>query len=521
MPIEDLQQHQTLVKALANPSNWPGAAHDLRLIQTHISSVVLVDRDAYKLKKPLDLGFLDFSSLEKRHTACDEELRLNGRLAPDVYLDVVPITGSPEHPVVGGTGEPIEWAVHMRRFDPTAVLAECPQRIDIALIDTLAERIGRFHAEAAVAPPEFGSVDLVAGPMRDNIRAIRARRSAERAQLDALGDWIEQRLAACADLIEQRRRDGRVRECHGDLHLNNIVLIGEEPVIFDGIEFAPALRYIDVYADLAFLTMDLTRLGRDDLARRLLDRYLQSTGDYQGLPLLRLYEVYRAMVRAKVAAIRAAERNLSAAEREQIVAELRRYLRVAARLCKEPAPALIITHGVSGSGKTVASDRLLAELPAVRVRSDVERKRLAGLTADADSDSAPGQGLYSDDMNERTYGRLAELAEQIIGAGFVAVVDATFLRADRRRDFAALATRLDVPFVIVDCEAPENELRARVAARQTAGGDASEADGAVLERQLAAREPLTPEESALAVPVRPDQELDLELLGDRLVCGQP
>ena len=516
MPIEDLQQHQTLAKALASPVSWPAAAHDLRLIQTHISSVVLVDREAYKLKKPLDLGFLDYSTLEKRLHNCQEELRLNRRLAPDVYLEVVPVTGTPERPVIGGPGEPIEWAVHMRRFDPIDVLAECPQRLTPELIDTLAARIAGFHQEAAIAPEGFGSLDAVAEPMYDNIRMIRAYRSAERAALDRLSVWIEQRLGACAALIEQRRADGRVRECHGDLHLNNIVLIDDAPVIFDGIEFNPALRYIDVYADLAFLTMDLMRLGRDELARRLLDRYLQLTGDFGGLPLLRLYEVYRAMVRAKVAAIHASERNLSAAEREHIVAGLRRYLRVAAALVKPCRCGLIITHGVSGSGKSTVIDQLFTDVPAVRVRSDVERKRLAGMAADAHSASGLGTDLYSPAMTERTYARLAELAEGIIAAGFPAVVDATFLDAARRADFAALAERLQVPFVIIDCEAPQAVLEQRIRARQAAGADVSEADLAVLRAQLAQHEPLSAQEQMQAVTVTPDHPLDMDALCGRL-----
>jgi len=516
MPIEDLQQHQVLADALASPRCWPGGAHDLRLIQTHISSVVLVDQDAYKLKKPLELGFLDYGSLARRRAACEEELRLNRRLAPEIYLDMVPVTGTPERPVIGGPGEPIEWAVHMRRFDPTDVLAECPQRLTPALVDELAGRIAAFHQAAAVAPPGYGSLEQVAGPMRDNIRQIRAYRSAERGTLEQLGEWIDQRLEACAGLIEQRRAAGRVRECHGDLHLNNIVLIDEQPVIFDGIEFNPALRYIDVFADLAFLTMDLAHLGRDDLARRALDRYLQASGDYQGLPLLRLYEVYRAMVRAKVAAIHASERNLGASEREHIVAELRRYLRVAVALTRPARRGLVITHGVSGSGKSHVAEQLLAELPAVRVRSDVERKRLAGLAAEQRSGSVLGADLYSEDMGERTYRRLAELAETIITAGFPVVVDATFLQAGQRKKFAELAAGLGVPLVILDCQAPRAVLEQRIRARQAAGTDASEADLAVLAAQLSGCEPLNAAEQVQTIVVTPEQPLDMDRLCERL-----
>jgi predicted kinase len=404
----------------------------------------------------------------------------------------------------------------MRRFDPTAVLSECPERLTTELIDTLAERIAHFHRSAAIAPEEFGSLDLVAEPMRDNIRQIHARRGAERAKLEKLEGWLETRLAEVADLLEKRRAQGRIRECHGDLHLGNIVLIDDEPVIFDGIEFNPSLRYIDVYADLAFLTMDLKRLGRDDLARRLLDGYLRITGDYEGLPLLHLYEVYRAMVRAKVSAIHAAERNLSADEREQIVAELRRYLRVAAGLSRAGYAGLVITHGVSGSGKSYVTDKVLAALPAVRVRSDVERKRLAGLAADDRSGSGLSEDLYSDAMTDRTYARLAELAEGIIVAGFIAVVDATFLKAAQRDAFAALAARMDVPFLLLDCEAPREVLEQRVTQRLAGADTVSEASLEVLALQLAQREPLTLAERENSLPISPDAGLDVEQLETRL-----
>lgn len=515
MTITTLDEHQTMASALADPATWPGAAHDLRLLQTHISSVVLVDGDAYKLKKPLNLGFLDYSSLDRRRHFCEEEIRLNGRLAPSVYLDVVPLTGTPEQPCIGGEGQPIDWAVHMRRFDPADVLAECPERLTPALIDRLAEDIARFHQSAAVAPEAFGSLAEIAEPMRDNIRQIHARRGAERAKLETLECWLEEQLERHAALIERRRSQGRVRECHGDLHLGNIVLIDDAPVIFDGIEFNPALRFIDVYADLAFLTMDLTRLGREDLARRLLDGYLAITGDYEGLPLLRLYEVYRAMVRAKVAAIHAGERNLSAAEREQIVAELRRYLRVAASLGRASQAGLVITCGVSGSGKSFVAEQVLAGVPAVRVRSDVERKRLAGLPADADS-SAQDVDLYSEQMTERTYQRLRELAAGIIDAGFVALVDATCLKQAQRQRFAELAAEKGAPFVILECDAPAEVLEARVRERLAAGGDASEADLQVQAMQQAGREPLAGSEREQAVTVSPDHPLDINELDDRL-----
>ncbi len=511
MAISDLPQHQTLMRNLAKPDAWPDGSGVPRLIQTHISSVVLAGACAYKVKKPLDLGFLDFSTLEKRHEACRQEVRLNSRLAPELYLGVVPITGSAEQPSVDGDGEPIDWAVQMRRFDPAAVLDQCPQRIDDSLIDRLAADIAGFHRNAEVAPEDYGSPAAVAAAVDDNIRQIRARRSAERAQLDQLADWLAGQQERLAPLLAARQAQGHIRECHGDLHLNNIVLIDGRPVIFDGIEFNPQLRYIDVLSDLAFLTMDLARLGRPDQAYRLLDRYLAVTGDFAGLPLLRLYEVYRAMVRAKVAAIHAGERNLGADEREHIVALLRRYLRVATRLTREPSPALVITHGVSGAGKSTASDLLVAELSAIRVRSDVERKRLA-----AGGGSVNAADLYGEGMTTRTYDRLYALAAGIIDAGYVAVVDATFLDARQRHRFAGLAAERAVPFAILACQAPPAELARRVGARSRGGWDVSDADGAVVARQLAAEGALDSQEQAAAVVVSPEQPLDVEQLCARL-----
>lgn len=510
MAISDLQQHQNLVRRLTRADAWPGERETPVVIETHISSVVLVGKFAYKLKKPLDLGFLDFSTLDKRQHACQEELRLNGRLAPDLYLGVVPISGSVEQPRLD-EGEPIEWAVQMRRFDPAAVLAECPQRIDDALVDQLAVDIGHFHGTAPVAPAGQGEPGAVIAAMTDNIRQIRARRSAERAQLDQLADWLEREQDRLEPVLQARQAQGFVRECHGDLHLNNIVLINGKPVIFDGIEFNAALRYIDVFADLAFLTMDLMRLGRTAQAYRLLDRYLAVTGDFSGLPLLRLYEVYRAMVRAKVAAIHAGERNLGADEREQIVASLRRYLRVASRLTRDPRPALIITHGVSGVGKSTVSDLLVAELPAVRVRSDVERKRLAAKDGVVDA-----KDLYSENMTARTYDRLHKLAGGVMDAGYIAVVDATFLDATQRARFAELADARNVPFAIMDCQAPPAELVRRVGARSGGGRDVSDADTAVLSRQLGQQQALSPAEQARAIKVSPQQPLDLDQVAERL-----
>ena len=286
-------------------------------------------------------------------------------------------------------------------------------------------------------------------------------------------------------------------------------------MIFDGIEFSEALRWIDTLSDLAFLTMDLKHLGRGELAAWLLDAYLSENGDYAGLPLLRLYEVYRAMVRAKVAAIRAEQVEGSEA-REAVLAEYLRYLRLAEALVREGRGAIVLTYGVSGSGKSHWAGELVGALHAVRVRSDVERKRLAGVAPTGDASADLEAGIYSAEMTARTYRRLEDLAQYIVQAGGVAVVDATFLKQARRRPFVELAKTLGVPWLILRCQAPEEVLRERVRRRHAAGGDASDADLRVLEAQLLQKESLNAEEREHSLVVSPERPLDPEAVAARL-----
>ena len=517
--VNTIEAHETLIKALLDENAWPQGGADRQRIDTHISTVVLAGEHAYKIKKPLDLGFLDYSSLAKRQRACEEELRLNRRLAPQIYLRVLAITGTAMAPRLDGSGDVVDWAVHMYRFDPDAILSNHVSKLDRGLVEKLAWRIARFHREAARCSSDahFGTPEAIFAPMAQNFSQIRAHRGGDRRFLDRVEEWSKSRLLDLRQVQYQRRAGGFVRECHGDLHLGNIALIDGEPVAFDGIEFSPELRWIDTMSDIAFLTMDLTRVGRVDLARWFLDSYLQLSGDYLGLRVLRFYEVYRALVRAKVAAIRIAQSDLTASEREQEIGEFRRYMRLAEAFTHPSPRAIVITQGVSGAGKSTITGKLLDHLPAVRLRSDVERKRLAGVAPDVDTFTLFNAGIYSADMTVRTYARLEELAQDVVEAGFVAIVDATFLKCETRGRFISLAERLDVPFVILDCEAPEHVLRERVLERLARHEDASDADLNVLDAQLASREPLNYYESALSIRVRPDSPLELDDLLQRIV----
>ncbi|MGB5640752.1 MAG: AAA family ATPase [Sedimenticolaceae bacterium] len=510
MTIENTAQHEALVQSLMDPARWVGGGGNRRRIDTHISTVVLAGDLAYKLKKPLDLGFLDFLSIESRRRACLEELRLNSRLAPDIYQAVCAVTGSIARPAIDGGGEVIDWAVRMVRFDPDAILSNLANRLDHPLIDSLAARVARFHAEAAYCDPgaPYGGPEAVQAPMRQNLEQIRAYCPQLADPLDTLDAWTSGQYHRLNPVLRKRKSESHVRECHGDLHLGNVALIDEQPVVFDAIEFNPGLRWIDTINDVGFMTMDLQERGRGDLAFRFLDRYLQDSGDYQGMAVLCFYEVYRALVRAKVAAIRSAQEDLADEMRAALYSELNGYLSFAQQLAEPRRGAVIITRGVSGSGKSHVSQTLPDFLPAVRLRSDVERKRILGL----DPRSEAGPDAYSGDLTDKTYARLETLARTVAGAGYVAIADATFLRRDQRKRFQDLAASLNVPFAIIDCDAPEEVLRERIIGRAQKEDNVSDADLAVLRVQLNLHEPLSEEELAFSLPVRPDRPLDHERL---------
>lgn len=496
-----------LIAALHRAGCYPHPVRDVRMLETHISWVLLTGDWAYKIKKPVNLGFLDFSTLEARRHFCEEELRLNRRLAPQIYETVVEIRGTPDAPRVEGGGPVLEYAVKMREFPQAALASSMLARGELTprYVDQLAETIAAFHmrAERADEASPFGAPDAVLAVALQNFEQLlpRVTGAADRNTLQSLRAWTEREFSARKKALAARRREGSVRECHGDLHLRNIVVLDGRPVAFDCIEFNDQLRWIDVMSEAAFLLMDLEDRGRRDLAWRFLNAYLEATGDYPGLGVLRFHLVYRALVRAKVHALRARQPHIEDAERLRLDGVVREYLGLAARFAAPPASALIITHGVSGSGKTSATQSLLGRLGAVRVRSDIERKRLHGFPALAHSGSGPGTGIYTSAATAVTYDRLLLLARLIVAAGFPAVVDAAFLQRSERDAFRALASTLHVPFLILAFDAPEALLRERVAQRLGSAADASEADLAVLERQLAFRETIAPEESAAAIRI--------------------
>jgi aminoglycoside phosphotransferase family enzyme/gluconate kinase len=480
----------------------------VRRVETHISWVLLDGEHAWKIKKPVLFGFLNFTSLELRRRACEDELRLNRRLAPTLYLDVVPIYGTPDAPCLGGGGEPIEYALRMRQFDSGALLSErlASGCVTGALIDRLAARLAAFHQAAAVAPA------VTAHGSAPQIRAQTAQVLAGLGSHDATGElgklwaWCDAQGRHLAATFDRRKRQGWVRECHGDLHLENIVALGDDITAFDCIEFDPDLRWIDVQCDIAFLTMDLTAHNRGDLAWRFLDRWLEVHGDYPGLAVLRYYGVYRALVRALVISLRRSE-GLEAAGTD--------YIAVARSIAEARDARLLITHGLSGSGKSYVAQRLLEFAGAIRLRSDVERKRLFGLSAlDVSSARAP-QDIYARAATQRTYEALYTASAEVLDAGYPVIVDATFLHAHERDVFRNLARGKGVRFSILYCHADDATLRERVQARRRRADDPSEADLAVLERQRDFCEPLTQTEKLHCIEIDTGGPIDVQTLARR------
>ena len=507
----------SIAAALLRAGRFPHPADRVECIETHASWVILAGDYAYKIKKPLDLGFLDYSTPERRRAMCEEEVRLNRRTAPEIYEEVVGVHGGDDARIGPVEGAP-EFAVRMRRFDQSGLFARllADGTLTPEHMGAVARHVAEFYAAAAVARSGegFGTAEAVIFPVQQNFDQMRELVS-DPALLERIGRleaWSADESRRLGSTFDARLAAGFVRECHGDLHLANIVWLDGRARLFDGIEFNPQLRWNDVMADIAFLVMDCEARGRAGLANAFLNAWLEACGDYEGLSLLRYYVVYRAMVRAKVAAIRMRQESGEAAQacRDELVL----YLDYALSRIAAGNPALWIASGPSGAGKSRNGGVLVECRGAIRIRSDVERKRLAGLQAGERATAAVGAGLYSAQMTQRTYARLREIVCAVVAAGRPALVDATFLKRAQRDEFRALAARLGVPFALLAFDAPPDVLRARVARRAAEGLDAADADVAVLEHQLATREAIAADEEAVGIDT--SGEVDWEALLRRL-----
>lgn len=507
----------TLLESLQEPQAYNHPVESIEMIETHISWVILTGPFAYKIKKPIKLDFLDFRELSSRRFYCEDEVRLNRRWAPDIYLDVVPICLQAGQPHVGGDGPAVEYAVRMRQFDQN-------RRLDVQLdadklsmddMDELAQHIAMRHGSATIIGPDGSdeTLALIIGAMRDNLDALEGQLPEKK--LERLRDWTDEQLGRLEPAMQRRFSEGFVRECHGDLHLTNLVRLPSGITAFDCLEFSADLRNTDVMADIAFLVMDLVARQRPDLAYRFLNRYLEITGDYGSMEVFTLYFVYRCLVRAKVAVIRSKERHSIRHARSDLT-RVRDYCDMALNQTQVRTPSLIAMHGLSGSGKTWLSTQLVSALPAVRIRSDIERKRMYDLDETADSGSSVAQGIYTDAANRALYGRMHELGAKILRAGHDVILDASYLRTSEREHARGIAADCKAGLLFIHTHAPEDILRDRIRERAGSGTEPSEADMAVLNYQLENIEPLTAAEQRAAFSWNTCENIGCEDFGRRL-----
>lgn len=515
LPGSELPAGLLDARAYDHPTN------EIKVLETHISWVVLTGRYAYKIKKPVDLGFLDFTTLKRRKFYCEEELRLNRRLSNELYIDVVPI-GEENGSLRIGAEPACEYAVKMQQFGQEDRFDRqiLNNQVTVSDAEALARRVAHFHGTLPKVDvdSDFGSAETVAENIAENFAQLThylSNRDAGEFELLKLRSNTEALLHRRSNAITERRQLGAVRECHGDLHARNVVKFRGEFIPYDCLEFDASLRCIDVINEIAFMAMDLLSGRRADLAYAFLNAYLETTGDYDGIEVLRLYLLYRCLVRAKVEAITDAQRvNKDAATYSSLTA---RYIRLAkAILLDTEKPWLIVMHGFSGSGKSWLADRLSAEFPAIRVRSDIERKRMHGLDALAASASGIEAGLYTRDNSMRTYRRLAAIAQTCLLEKFNAIIDAACLRDEQRMAFRDLARNVGARFSIVSCAAGRGVLEQRIAARADTGPSPSEAGLDVLAHQLSSSDPLTDNERAMTVDVATDVNIVIDKLVERI-----
>ena len=513
--LTQVGREEELIRSLLDESAFGHPVDELQLIDTHISWVILTGRYAYKIKKPIKLEFLDFSTLELRRHFCEEELRLNRRWVEELYLDVVPVCGSFEKPRVDGDGPAIEYAVKMIQFPYSARL---DQQLDAGLLNEadmlqLGETVAERH-QALPACADLQEEDarrLIRHPMLENIEHLSDYLTDE--ELQPLAAYTAQNLERLWPRLLQRQDEGFVRECHGDLHLANLMRLESGIAAFDCVEFNADLRNIDMISDVSFLVMDLVSRGREDLAYAFLNRYLECTGDYAGMEVFGLYYVYHALIRAKILAIRSIERSTEANTQSDL-AEMHHFCDVARRWFQLRRPVLILMHGFSGSGKTWLSQQLLARLPAIRIRSDIERKRHYGLAEAESSKSRVGGGIYTAAARSDVYESLAGIARVLLQSGHHVIADASFLGRDERRCFRKLASDVKADLIIVDVHAAYDELQRRIDKRKRDAAGPSEADLDVLRYQRENAESLSAAEleQSIAVdtagPVDPDKVVE-------------
>lgn len=530
MKIDDGIERPQLVEAMLEPSFYAHAPRSVELRETHISWVFLAGDLAYKVKKPVVLPFLDYGTLPRRLEMCREEVRLNIRLAPQIYLGVVGIARRKDCHYLTSDHDPaaIEYAVEMRRVaeDRSLAALAASDTLESPQVEAVASRLARFHAEAPVAPAGDRAVDTLVATLDENLTTLRETSEGTAlagGRLEAAERFTRGFLAARREQLEARARAGLVRDCHGDLRAEHVIVPAHDKLyVYDCVEFSPALRQIDVAADIAFLVMDLTRLGCERSALQLIDGYRRAGGDPGDDPLLFFFAAYRAWVRAKVACLRALELGEQAPELRAREAEARELLGLGHRFawCARK-PLLLMICGVAGAGKTTLAERL-AELSGwTHISSDLTRKRLAGITPT----QRASEEQYSSGMTMRTYQEMGRAARNELERRGAAIVDATFHRRSERAAFDDGLAEQSAPRLLVECKAPLQVLLTRAQERQLEHDRVSDAGAGVVQQQLAELEPFAEVPAGAQMPLvteAPPDELvaEVEAFVDRCVWGR-
>lgn len=506
-----------LVDRLGDPAAYPYPVKSVEVRHTHISAVFLAGKFVYKVKKPVNYGFVDFSTLAKRKHFCDEELRLNRRLAPDVYLGVVPVTRGRTEVQVEGSGEIVEWAVKMRRLADEATLQNLLQEGNVSeeVIQRLAKKIADFHAQAESGPhiARYGEFTVVAGNARENFQqsADHVGKTVSTSVFERTRRLTEEALARLRPLIELRARQNVPRDTHGDLRLGHIYYFpGQEPpgdlLVIDCIEFNERFRFADPVSDIAFVFMGLAHQDRRDLATAFAETYFSSTQDSDGRMLLPFYTAYRAAVRAKVEGLKIDRPEISELDRDAALAKSRGYWLLALGELEVPAlkPCLVLVGGLPGTGKSTLAAVMVERAGFQLVRSDLVRKELAGIGVQ-DRPSEFGAGMYSAEWTQRTYSECLRRAEALLFDGKRVLVDANFREENQRRAFLDAATRWRVPALLLLCQAHPETVRRRIANRR---GDASDADWPIYERAAETWQELGPQTRSRLRTISTDEPLE-------------
>jgi hypothetical protein len=472
----------SLIQQMQQPGFYPHPVSTIQLIQTHVSYVLLTGDYAYKVKKPVNYGFLDFSTLEKRHHFCQEELRLNQRGAAELYLEVLPLTQTDDRFSLNGTGEPVEYVVKMRQFPQAALLTEVFDRGELTerLLEQLAQTLAAFHAQGAVNDyiRSFGEVAQIRQAIDENYEQTQCYigTAQTQPQFDETKQYTDRLFADQAPLFTQRMQQNWIRECHGDVHLRNIALWQDKLYLFDCIEFNEPFRFVDVMFDVAYILMDLDLRDRPDLSNRFLNAYLEQTGDWEGLQVLPLYLSRQSYVRAKVTSFLLGDPSVPETAQQEAIATASRYYRLAWQYTQPRQGSLSLMAGLSGSGKSTVARQLAKEQGAIHLRSDAVRKHLAGIPLN----DRGGDDLYTPEMSQKTYDRLLNLGILLATQGYPVILDAKYDRQSERLAAISAAEAQGLPLKIFHCTAPVSVLQARVQQRT---GDISDATVDVLAQQ--------------------------------------